>query len=59
MADVDMPDAASTGPKAKAPMRGAKAGAGIENGADGKKRFEVKKVLLVAKANGEQRTDGQ
>jgi RING-box protein 1 len=45
MADVDMTDApsGSTTPAKKAAGK-AKAGAAAEGGADGKKRFEVKKV---------------
>lgn len=47
MADVDMTDAptGSTAPAKKATGKGkAGAGAGADGGADGKKRFEVKKV---------------
>lgn len=45
MADVDMPDAGPSAPaKTKAPTKGSKAGG--EGGADGKKRFEVKKVHI-------------
>jgi RING-box protein 1 len=45
MADVDMTDApsGSTAPAKKAVGK-AKAGGATEGGADGKKRFEVKKV---------------
>ena len=45
MADVDMPDAGTSGPsKAKAPVKASKAGNAADPGSDGKKRFEVKKV---------------
>lgn len=44
MADIDMPDAGASAPaKAKAPAKTSKAG-GADGTADGKKRFEVKKV---------------
>ena len=44
MADVDMPDASSSGPvKGKVPTKVLKAG-GTDSVTDGKKRFEVKKV---------------
>ena len=48
MADVDMPDAAPSAPaKSKAPA-GKPAKSGGDAGADGKKRFEVKKWNAVA-----------
>ena len=44
MADVDMPDVGpSTSAPTKAPIKSSKSGA-AEGGADGRKRFEVKKV---------------
>lgn len=47
MADVDMADAAPTASsKSKSLAKGAKA----DTGADGKKRFEVKKVELLSPA---------
>lgn len=45
MADVEMTDAGASAPaKAKTGTKVAKAGPGADSGADGKKRFEVKKV---------------
>lgn len=45
MADVEMPDAGTAPPnKGKAVARTAKASGSADAGADGKKRFEVKKV---------------
>lgn len=47
MADVDMPDAGSTAAgKSKVPVKASKLGA-AEGATEGKKRFEVKKVLMV------------
>ena len=44
MADVDMPDAGPSVPaKSKGAVKSAKSGA--DTGPDGKKRFEVKKVI--------------
>ena len=44
MADVDMPDAGPSVPaKSKSVVKSAKAGA--DTGSEGKKRFEVKKVV--------------
>ena len=44
MADVDMPDVgSSTSAPTKAPVKSSKSGP-VEGGADGRKRFEVKKV---------------
>ena len=46
MTDIDMPDAGPSAPTkvpSKAPIKSSKAGS-TEAGADGKKRFEVKKV---------------
>ena len=44
MADVDMPDAGPSAPaKSKGIIKSAKSGADV--GSDGKKRFEVKKVI--------------
>ncbi|CAF9911837.1 MAG: RING-box protein 1 [Heterodermia speciosa] len=49
MADVDMTDASPPGPsKAKALVKGSRAGGLAEAGSDGKKRFEVKKWNAVA-----------
>ena len=46
MADIDMADAAPAAPsKAKVLAKGAKAGGSADAGSDGKKRFEVKKVI--------------
>lgn len=43
-----MTDAGASAPaKAKAGTRVAKSGVGADSGADGKKRFEVKKVRMV------------
>lgn len=47
MADIDMTDAPS-GSSAPVKKAGGKAKAGGEGGADGKKRFEVKKVRNTA-----------
>jgi RING-box protein 1 len=44
MADVDMTDAPSGSAAPAKKIVGKKAGGGTEGGADGKKRFEVKKV---------------
>ncbi len=45
MADVEMPDVGTVAPsKGKAVARTSKAGGSADAGADGKKRFEVKKV---------------
>ena len=47
MADIDMPDAgssASAKPKAPGLTKALKSAAAADNGSDGKKRFEVKKV---------------
>lgn len=48
MADIDMPDASSSAsakPKASGPTKALKSAAAADNnGSDGKKRFEVKKV---------------
>ena len=45
MADVDMPDAVPTAPaKSKATAKASKAG-NADNAMEGKKRFEVKKVI--------------
>lgn len=47
MADVEMPDAGSAAlGKGKATAKTSKAGGSADAGPDGKKRFEVKKVLL-------------
>ena len=50
MADVDMPDA---GPSAPAKPKGAvkSAKSGVDTGSDGKKRFEVKKVISPSGPN--------
>ena len=51
MADVDMPDAGPSAPaKAKGTIKTAKSGADI--GSDGKKRFEVKKVIPLSGPQG-------
>jgi hypothetical protein len=52
MADVDMTDApsGSTAPIKKS-LGKAKAGGAAEGGADGRKRFEVKKVRWISRAS--------
>ena len=47
MADVDMPDAGSAAPAKSKATGKAKTGLG-EGNSDGKKRFEVKKVLRIS-----------
>ena len=46
MADVDMPDAGPSAP-AKAKASGAKVAKGPDAGAEGRKRFEVKKACFL------------
>ena len=50
MADIDMPDASSSAsakPRASGLTKAVKSPSAADNGSDGKKRFEVKKVSYV------------
>ena len=52
MADVDMPDAGPSAPsRPKGAVKSAKSG--VDVGSDGKKRFEVKKVMPFSDPNEE------